>query len=263
MKKTLQTQHKNTSQKKIQTKKRTGRKKTGQHTKTEQEELKDIHSNHGSCGKNIRRAYTEKKNCQAAQGSGNTPVYLRPRRQTEAVANHPPEPSRCHPQKKNRPSTQGGVSCLTNPRPGLGKIKGLRRRPKSYETYKAPRAGFAMPTVGVTVLPKRVLAKHRTNQTTNCHSPAKKRKSRSSDHQQHKQKMKETKRKQKHPSWVVRVRQGRRDATATQQTTQRCPKDRKNTKMKKAEKIQQEEKEDKPVYTYTHTNTLHTQKHTN
>ena len=53
---------------KIQTKKQTGRKKTGQHTKTEQEELKDIHSNHGSCGKNIKRAYTEKKNCQAARG---------------------------------------------------------------------------------------------------------------------------------------------------------------------------------------------------
>ena len=98
-------------------------------------------------------------------------------------------------------------------------MKGLRRRPKAYETYKAPRAGFAMPTVGVTVLPKRVLAKHRTNQTTNCHSPAKNRRSRSRDHQQHKEKMKETKRKQKHPNWVVRFRRRRRNATAIKQTS--------------------------------------------
>ena len=112
------------------------------------------------------------KNRQAARGSGNTPVHLRPRRQTEAVANHPPDPSRRHPKKKNRPSTQGGVSCRTNPRLGLATKKGLRRRPKAYETYKAPRAEFAMPTVGVTVLPKRALAKHRTTRLqTATHRP--------------------------------------------------------------------------------------------
>ena len=174
----------------------------------------------------IFREPTQKnKNRPAARGSGNTPVQLRPRRQTEAVANHPPDPSRRQPQKKNRPSTQGRVSCLTNPRPGLsGKMKGFGRPPKAYETCKAPRAGFAMPTVGVTVLSKRVLAKHRTNQTTNCHSLAKSRKSRSRDHQQRKQKMKETKRKQKHPNWVVRVRRRRRNATATKQTSPEKPK---------------------------------------
>ena len=218
----------------------------------------------GHVEKIFREPTQKKKNSQAVRGSGNTPVHLRPRRQTEAVANHPPDPSRRHPQKKNRPSIQGGVSCLTNPRRGLsGKMKGFRRHPRPKGFKGALTGGQSLPAVGVTVLPKRVLAKHRTNQTTNCHSPAKKRKSRSSDHQQHKQKMKETKRKQKHPNWVVRVRQGRRDATATQQTTRRCPKRQKKTKMRKAEKIQKEEKEDKPVYTYTHTDTLHTQKHTN
>ena len=185
--------------------------------------------------KKIFREPTQKKtNCEAARGSGNTPVHLRPRGQTEAVANHPPDPSRRHPQKKNRPSTQGGVSCLTNPRPGLsGKVKGFRRHPRPKGFKGALTAGQSLPAVGVTVLPKRVLAKHRTNQTTNCHSPAKKRKSRSSDHQQHKQKMKKTKSKQKHRNWVVRVRQGQRDTTATQQTTRRCPERQKNTEMRK------------------------------
>ena len=98
-----------------------------------------------------------------------------------------------------------------------------------------------MPTVGVTVLPKRVLAKHRTNQTTN--SPAKKGKSGSRDHQQHKQKMKETERKQKHPSWVVRFGRRRRNATATKQTSpkkiQKTPKREKLTKTAKIRKRRQ------------------------
>ena len=111
-----------------------------------------------------------------------------------------------------------------------------------------------MPTVGVTVLPKQVLAKHRTSQTTNCHSPAKKRKSRSSDHQQHKQKMKETKRKQKHPNWVVRVRRRRRNATATKQTSPK--KTQKHRDEKDWQKLPKQEKEGKPVYTYAYTNTL-------
>ena len=112
------------------------------------------------------------------------------------------------------------VGCPAVPTQGQERRKkGLRRRPKSCATYKAPRAGFAMPTVGVTVLPKRVLAKHRTNQTTNCHSLAKNRKGRRRDHQQHKHEMKETTRKQKHPNWVVRVRRRRRNATATKQTS--------------------------------------------
>ena len=169
------------------------------------------------------------------------------------MANHPPDPSRRHPQKKNRPSTQGGVSCRTNPRPGLGKKKGLRRRPKAYQTYKAPRAGFAMPTVGVTVLPKRVLAKHRTNQTTNCHSPAKSRRSRSRDHQQHKQKMKETKRKQKHPNWVVRFRRRRRNPTATKQTSPKRYK--KNTEMRKTDENCQNKKKKASLSIHMHIHT--------
>ena len=179
------------------------------------------------------------------------------------MANHPPDPSRRHPQKKNGPSTQGGVSCLTNPRPGLsGKMKGFRRHPRPKGFKGALTGGQSLPAVGVTVLPKRVLAKHRTNQTTNCHSPAKKRKSRSSDHQQHKQKMKETKRKQKHPNWVMRVHQGRRDATATQQTTRRCPKRQKNTKMRKAEKNTKGGKRRQTcIYIHTYKHTAHSKTH--
>ena len=67
--------------------------------------------------------------------------------------------------------------------------------------------------------------------------------------------MKETKRKQKHQNWVVRVPQGRRDATATQQTTQRCPKRQKNTKMRKAGKKYKRRKKKTNLYIHTHIQT--------
>ena len=125
---------------------------------------KNIHTHVRVEWKKYDESQHSKQNCQAARGSGNTPVYLRPRRQTEAVANHLPDPSRCHPQKNNRHSSRWGVLPY-QPMARTGKNEGLKRRPKAYETYKAPQAGFAMPRVGVTVLPKRVLTKHRTNQT--------------------------------------------------------------------------------------------------
>ena len=74
--------------------------------------------------------------------------------------------------------------------------------------------------------------------------------------------MKETKRKQKHPNWVVRVRQGQRDATATQQTTQRCPKRQKNTKMRKAEKNATGGKRRQTyIYIHTYKHTAHSKTH--
>ena len=70
--------------------------------------------------------------------------------------------------------------------------------------------------------------------------------------------MKETKRKQKHPNWVVRVPQGGRDTTATQQTTQGCPKRQKNTKMRKAEKNTTGGKRRQTcIYIHTYKHTAH------
>ena len=162
------------------------------------------------------------------------------------------------PPEKESPLSSRWVVLPYQPKARSDKIKGLRRHSKAYETYKTPRAGFAMPTVGVTVVPKRVLAKHRTNQTTNCHSPAKNRKSRSRDHQQHKQKMKETKRKQKHPNWVVCFRRRRRNATATKQTSPKRYKKHRNEK--DWQTLPKQKKEGKPVYTYAYTNTLKAEK---
>ena len=86
---------------KIETQK-TENKKTWQHTKTEQEKLKGIHTQSlVVCKKHSESLHRKMKTFKPPEAAVTLLTALRLRRQPGAMANHPPDPLRCHLQKKN------------------------------------------------------------------------------------------------------------------------------------------------------------------